>query len=708
MGQKEYYQVNQTNIQETEQIVQTPEIPEPSLPKDKKESSNKENQNKGNNELRKTLGFGALFLITLNAIFASSITYLPGIGVQLTGPSSILMWLGVFAIGIYIALCLSELISIFPQGNIYSFAKIAHGHFIGFIVGWISWIGGNIVASLSIVWTLEYLFPGGTITAFLIKLAIGIATIIILNTVVFYGMKLTSTILVSFAIITLGLLVLQIAPLFINIQTLLQTGIVAGPFDVSRFTPFFIHQGLSTNIVLMFGTLFLISEAFIGLESITFLSKETKNPAKSLPKALIAAISVAAVVMIIYVIGSIGVLPLEDYINSILPHKDLLGMVWTGFMAKAMIASTGLIIIAPAMIWIVTGPRLLANLAEDKLFLTQMNHIHKRWKTPFKAIRFQTIIISLVTAFTYYLYMKGHNDPYRLIHEVFLIMILFMISIVIMSVPKLRRVLPDVKRKFKAPGGKWLPYFLTILFAASVIIYVNITNKFNLILEAFSLIIAGVPIFLLLILYYNPEATRKAYSSLSRLTMMFENILLPKRIRKKTIKELGNVEGKRIFELGSSVGTLTLDLAKEIGIEGRIYSTDFSESNIKTLEKRIIKRKYKHVKLIHDEYMVSRVHPDIQQCDLAVSVGNLDHIQDLSHILKDMARILPDQGKLVIVEYSDFFGVLPNSGWLSDLEKLKNIFRQSGFAVNITKWKGFMWNYICISAIKTDEDIVMI
>jgi amino acid permease len=111
-------------------------------------------------DVRRTLGFGALFFITINAIFGSSLTYLPGLGMQMAGPSSILMWVAVFLIGTYIAVSLSELVSLFPEkGNIYKFARNAFGHFTGFLVGWTSWFTGNIVASLSIVWALEYLFP---------------------------------------------------------------------------------------------------------------------------------------------------------------------------------------------------------------------------------------------------------------------------------------------------------------------------------------------------------------------------------------------------------------------------------------------------------------------------------------------------------------------------------------------------------------------
>jgi len=281
-----------------------------------KTSSEKKQNHSTTKDLRRTLGFSVLFLITINAIFGSSLTYLPGLGMQMSGPSSILMWVVVFLIGLYIALCLSELVSLFPkEGNIYKFAKSAFGHFTGFLVGWVSWFTGNMVASLSIVWSLEYLFPVAGTIPYVAKLAVAIFLVLLFNFIVFYGMNLSTVVLVGFSLITLFFLVLQILPLFINVQNLLTHGILSSPFDINRFQPFFIHQGFSTNMLFLFGTLFLISEAFMGLSGVTYLSQDTKEPHKNLPKAMTRAVLFVGGLSIIYVFGSIGVFPIDKYIS---------------------------------------------------------------------------------------------------------------------------------------------------------------------------------------------------------------------------------------------------------------------------------------------------------------------------------------------------------------------------------------------------------
>ncbi len=659
--------------------------------------------------VRRTLGFGALFFITINAIFGSSLTYLPGLGMQMVGPSSILLWIAVFLIGLYIASCLAELISLYPKnGNIYKFARNAFGHFTGFLVGWTSWLTGNMVASLSIVWSLEYLFPQAGTLPFLVKLAVGVGLVLLFNIVVFFGMNLSTVILVSFSVLTLLFITLQTIPLFFNIQVWFTQGLALSPFDIHRFAPFFIHQGLPANLLFLFGALFLISEAFMGLSGITYLSQDTKSPEKNLPKALLRAVLFVALLSLVYVVGSIGVLPFQQYITSLLPHKDLLTMLWKGPMQMIMLAGTGLIILAPAITWIVTGPRLLASMAGDKLFLEQHSQIHKKWKTPHKAIKFQTFIISAFVVFFYFLYLRGFADPYKLIHEVFLVMVFFMLSLVVLSVPRLRKKFPDAPRRFKSPGGSWGPWVLVSVFVITLLAYTIPFHELNIISKAFSLIFVAVPVYLLLILYYNPDATKKAYSSLSSLSKFFENIILPRRIRKRILNVLGDLEEKIVFEYGSSVGTLTLELAKATGPNGLVHAVDFSESNIKLLQKRLDKHHHSHVHAIYDEFMVTRIHPSVQEADVVVSIGTLDHVQDLAHLVEDIDRILPEEGQVLFVEYADFFGVLPNSGWLSDLDRLKTIFRDNGFAVKIIRWRGFLWNYVAIYGVKTDEDIVMV
>ena len=655
------------------------------------------------NENRK-LGFTTIFLITLNAIFASSLTYLPGLAVQSMGAKSIIAWIIIFLIGIYIAMSLSELIMLFPKaGDLYVYAKNAYGHFIAFIVGWTSWIAGNIGASLAVVWALEYFNSSTSLVAYLIKFLIGLGIIIFVNYISFRGVSLKKVVLLGFSLITLFVLFLQIIPLFFNISIL--SGVNITTFSLTKFFALF-TQTQTISVKVLFATIFIISEAIMGMEIITFLTEDAKST-KTIPKALVYAMSTAGIITLIYIIGSIGVLPLGKYISSSIPHKELIHLVWSNSMSSLIYIGTAIMIIAPFILWVFIGPKLLRSLGKDRLILEQLTELHHKFKTPSKGILFQTIIITAFTGFMYFLYINHHHDPYKLIHEVFVALVLFILSITLAIIPILRNKIKK-QRDFKVFGGKIIPFIIIFFFISISFFFGKYSGEWHIFYKAFTLIILGIPIYFLLNIFYNPQVVRKLNDEFAFLALIFENYSMPKEIRRKIVSMFGKLEGKKIFEFGSGIGTLTLELAKEVGPSGRVETVDFSEKNVKILEKRLKKNNYSHVKTIHDPHMINRIHPEISDVDIIFSVGNIDYVQDLQKVLKEMADILPENGRICIVEYSNFFGFIPDNGWKSNLEELTKIFRRAGFSIRIVRWKSFLWDYICIYGLKTHKEIIMI
>jgi hypothetical protein len=73
-----------------------------------------------------------------------------------------------------------------------------------------------------------------------------------------------------------------------------------------------------------------------------------------------------------------------------------------------------------------------------------------------------------------------------------------------------------------------------------------------------------------------------------------------------------------------------------------------------------------------------------------------------------MNRILPDAGGICFVEYVNFFRFLPDAEWLSNTDRLKRVFREAGFSVQIEKKHGFLWNYLFIYGIKSERDVPFI
>jgi len=276
----------------------------------------------------------------------------------------------------------------------------------------------------------------------------------------------------------------------------------------------------------------------------------------------------------------------------------------------------------------------------------------------------------------------------------------------IFAVTVLRFKKPHIKRVFKAPFGKF-GSIITILFMISLIgawIFSE-PEALRILIGGASLVFFGIPIYLLLVFYYDPDTIVKVNNALAYLTLLTERLILPKGVRNEILRLLGDIKNKTVLEFGCSVGTLTLNLAEKVKPKGKVYATDLSENDLVITKKRLIKKGHMHVTVIHDEHQINRVHPDVPQVDAIVSMGMMGYMQDVKKILREMRDLLPYRGKIVFVDYVDFFKVIPNVAWLSDDEKIAEVFRDCGFSIYVTRKKGLFWNYVYVYGIKFHENV---
>ena len=632
-------------------------------------------------ELKSTLSYPVILLITINSIMGTGIFFLPALGAKMAGPMSIISWIILSLISIYIAMCFGELSSMFPKaGGIYEYCKQAYGSFTSFLVGWMTLIAGNITIAMLVVGAIRYLNPG---LPDIFKIIISLAFIFLFNFMAYRGMQTSAVMLVAFALITLGSIFGLIIPGILN-------------FNPGNFSPFLTHP-----LPMVLIAIFFIAETFFGWETATFLSEETKNPKKVIPKALIVGTILIAIICILFVLTSMSTIPWQQFAQSEAPLTDLSKVHYGGTGESIFTILVYLSIIGSVAGWIVSAPRLILALAQDKLFLTQCAKIHPKNNTPYVAIIFQTVLTSMLV-------IVG-SGSYETLLELLLPMVLIIYSATLLSLVVLRFKMPDIERPYKVVFGKTGP-IIAISILIGLISYwaMEVHGAVRVLKLGASFILFGIPIYFLLLFYYNPDAIMKINNTLAYLNLLFENLLLPKKVRKEILDLFKDFEEKRVLDYGAGVGTLTLHLAKAVGPKGKIYATDLSKKNINILEKRLKKRGYDHVELIHDEHHVSRVHPDVKYVDMVFSVGMMSYMQNIKKVLDDMKDILPENGKIFFGEYVDFFWVIPNVEWLSSNEKIENLFREAGFSVRVIRKKGLFWNYVFVYGIKSDEKVPFI
>ncbi|NIA04295.1 MAG: amino acid permease [Nitrospiraceae bacterium] len=525
------------------------------------------------------------------------------------------------------------------------------------------------------------------------------------------GIRDSSIMIISFTVINL------------IVMGILFSGMIFSPrFSVSNFSPFYPSENPLTNIKLILITVFLIAESLFGFEQVLFLGDETKNPEKVIPKAMIISIIFESVIIILFVIATLGFMNWKVFaglsplpktssnlpsINSA-PYSYISYLLYgyNGMLIFSILIY--LVIMGAATTTIVTTPRLLYTLAKDKLFLSSMKELHPKYQSPYKAIIFQTIIISIFALLS--LLANGYETLLKLYSP----MVLFVIILTEMAYIYFRIKHKKKERPFKLKYGTPIAIFI-ILFYIGLLIGWMISDPLSLklVLLGLSFIILGIPIFFLVEFYYDTKAIRKTHDLFAYFALFTERLNLPQKVIDEILALLGSLRGKTVLEYGCGVGTLTKDLARRVGRYGEVYATDLSIKDLLITEKRIRslvlnKEEIGRVHILHDALHTERIHPDIKYADVVVSVGNISYAKDIKKILRDVYKILPLYGKVCFVEYADYFGIIPNVDWLSSNEEIYHLFREQGFSVRVIRKRRLFWNYVYIYGYKTGNQEIKV
>jgi basic amino acid/polyamine antiporter, APA family len=652
-------------------------------------------------KFEKVLGYRVILLLTINFIIGSGLFFLPSKGVKIAGPAYIISWIILSVSLIYTAMIFAELASMFPKaGGVYEFTKRAYGSFIGFIVGWIVWITGNILTAIFIVGSLQYILPKNTSEFIVLKLVISLLMVLMFNLMAYRGVKTSSIMLITFSLITVGFIILLI------ISSLPHVIIDKIPFiNINNLIPFFPDIGLR-NIPKILFAIFFISEAFFGLVLVLFLSEETKNPEKTIPKALINGAIIIAFLTISLVFISLIVVRFTDFGYSEAPFSELAKITMGSFGKNIVILGTYLAIMSAAAGWIVAGPRFIVSLTRDNLLSPRLGELHPKYGSPHNAVIFQAIVISIFVIISFLgtksMLLNGFNEGYEILYSVVIPFVLIIVNIAITSLLILRIKIPDHIRPYRL---KCAFIGIPILFLMNLILIITwITLNFvNAIIDlalCLSLIILGIPIYYILQIRYNPKVIEEIYNFLAYSQLIFEKVLLPRKTREILSKLIGPVENKKILDYGCSVGTMSIFLAQK---GANVYGVDISKRCIHIFYKRIKKRNLKNIKLMHDHLMDERIHADIPDIDAVISISTLGYIHKIDTILSQLNQRLLTGSQICFMEYDRFFHLITDIPFLKSDALIRHIFRRNGFLVNIERKKTPLWEIVVISGKKVLE-----
>ena len=388
------------------------------------------------------------------------------------------------------ALTYAELGAAMPQaGGQYVYLREAYGRLPAFLFGWIIFLvyqpGAIAAVATGFAVYLGYFLPALAIDNVLVSGSLAGATVSVS----------ASQFVAAAAIIGLTLmnvLGLRFGALIQNVSTVLKVAAIAIFVALGLWAGSGSADGLPTpvgavgNSSLLSGfliALIAVLWSYDGFSNLNFSAGEIKDPARTLPRALVigtAAITVTyLLVNVVYVLA----LPITE-MQGVLTVAEraasaLLGPSAAVFVAAAIVIST----FGSTNGSILAGARVYYAMAKDGLFFRSVARVHPRYRTPHVSLWLQcawACVLALSASF-----------EQLFTYATFAVILLYAAAAA--SVFTLRRARPDLPRPYRVWGYPIVPAF----FLMSVVA-IAITSLFERPVEAFSglaVLGLGVPVY---------------------------------------------------------------------------------------------------------------------------------------------------------------------------------------------------------------------
>jgi amino acid transporter len=220
-----------------------------------------------------------------------------------------------------------------------------------------------------------------------------------------------------------------------------------------------------------------------GWQNLNFVAGEVKNPARTMPLAIISGVSLVVAVYVLSTVVYVKALPLEGIASSTKLASDafqaMVGPWGARFVSLAIIVST----FGITNVFILTGARVYQAMAGSGAFLPLAARLHPRFGTPYVSIFFQSVWASCLLL----------TNTYGQLLQVVTFGDWIFFSLTALALMVLRKKMPDAPRPYRAWGYPLVPLFFFLISAAVV---VNIfISSFVKSLVGSAIILAGLPFY---------------------------------------------------------------------------------------------------------------------------------------------------------------------------------------------------------------------
>ncbi len=429
---------------------------------------------KSENRLKRVLGPVGLTSLGVGAIIGTGIFVLTGVAAaNKAGPAMSLSMVVAGVTCIFAALCYAEFAAMVPvAGSAYTYAYATLGELFAWIIGWdlvLEYaVGASTVAHgwshyfqdlLKIlfgrdIWPkilsnapFDYIdgkiVPTGSIVdlpAILIALAVTYVLVIGIKESANFN---SAMVLVKLAVVAF---VIIVGYQYINPKNW-EPYAPYGYGGISFFGFPIWGQEHNGQVVGMMAGAATVFFAYIGFDSVSTHSEESKNPQRDVPIGIISSLIICTILYVAVAAILTGMVP-YDKINKDAPVSDAFAQ--QGLTFAPLLISVGAItgITSVLLVMMLSQPRVLLAMARDGLVPASFfGAIHEKYQTPYKS----TILTGIFVA------TLGGLLPLNILAELVNIGTLLAFVIVCAAVLIMRRTHPEAERPFKVPLMPYTP-----------------------------------------------------------------------------------------------------------------------------------------------------------------------------------------------------------------------------------------------------------
>lgn len=322
-----------------------------------------------------------LVAVAINAIIGAGIFGIPSRVYALVGPYSLIAFVVCAIVIALLVLCFAEVGSRFDKtGGPYLYAREAFGATIGFEVGWLMWLARLTGFAANCNLLIDYLgfFWAPATTHYWRELFI-LVVVAAIAAVNLMGVRDAARVTNFFTVAKLIpiMLFIGVGIFFINSDN----------YGLAN-RPGFAYTSFSSSVLVLI-------YAFSGFEMAAIPAGEVRDPQRNLPRALLTAIGLVAVIYITIQFICIGTLP--GLATSQKPLADA-GNIFLGRAGGAIISAGAIVsIVGNLNVIVLSGSRLPFAMAERRDLPVVISAAHRRFRTPHISILLTSAMCLLLT-----------------------------------------------------------------------------------------------------------------------------------------------------------------------------------------------------------------------------------------------------------------------------------------------------------------------